>query len=45
MHRFYLGMWVTGLVYLVSAGLFGLEYLDDYWTLNRQTDEINRGQS
>ena len=42
-HRFYLGKWLTGLLYLVSAGLFGLGYLYDYWTLNRQVDEINRG--
>ena len=42
LHRFYLGKWVTGLLYLVSAGLFGLGYLYDYWTLNRQVDEINR---
>lgn len=41
LHRFYLGKWVTGLLYLVSAGLFGLGYLYDYWTLNRQIDEIN----
>lgn len=43
LHRFYMGKWVTGLLYLVSAGLFGLGYLYDYWTLNRQIDEVNRG--
>jgi TM2 domain-containing membrane protein YozV len=42
LHRFYLGKWVTALLYLVTVGLFGLGYLYDYWTLNRQVDEINR---
>ena len=42
LHRFYLGKWITVLLYLVSAGLFGLGYLYDYWTLNGQIDEINR---
>lgn len=41
-HRMYLGKWVTGIVYLLTAGLFGLGWLYDYWTLNQQIDEINR---
>ena len=40
-HRFYLGKWLTGLVYLVSGGLFGIGYLYDYWTLNGQVRERN----
>lgn len=40
-HRFYLGKWVTGLLYLVSGALFGLGYLYDYWTLNAQIHERN----
>lgn len=41
-HRFYLGKWVTGLVYLLTAGLFGFGVLYDFWTLNTQVSEINR---
>jgi len=43
-HRMYMGKWLTGILYLLTVGLFGLGYLYDYWTLNRQIDEINRGQ-
>ena len=41
-HRFYLGKWVTGLIYLLTGGLFLVGYLYDYWTLNDQIDELNR---
>ena len=41
MHRFYLGKWGTGLLYLVSLGLFGLGWLYDLWTLNAQISERN----
>jgi TM2 domain-containing membrane protein YozV len=41
-HRFYLGKWPTGLLYLVTAGLFGIGYIYDFWTLNRQISDINR---
>jgi TM2 domain-containing membrane protein YozV len=40
-HRFYLGKWVTGIVYLLSGGLFGIGYLYDLWTLNEQIHERN----
>ena len=40
-HRFYMGKWITGLVYLVTLGLFGLGYLYDYWTLNDQITVVN----
>lgn len=36
LHRFYMGKWVTGIVYLCTAGLLGLGYLYDFWTLNDQ---------
>ena len=40
-HRFYMGKWITGLIYLLTGGLFLLGYLYDYWTLNDQISEIN----
>jgi TM2 domain-containing membrane protein YozV len=41
-HRFYMGKWITGLIYLCTGGLFLLGILYDYWTLNDQIDDINR---
>lgn len=41
-HRFYLGKWLTGIIFLITGGLFGLGILYDFCTLNRQIDEINR---
>jgi len=41
-HRFYLGKWVTGLIWLFTGGLFLLGILYDYWTLNEQVDDVNR---
>lgn len=40
-HRFYLGKWVTGLIWFFTGGLLLLGYLYDYWTLNEQIDEVN----
>ena len=40
-HRFYLGKWLSGIVYLLTAGLFGLGVLYDYWTLNDTVSEQN----
>jgi len=40
-HRFYMGKWITGIIYLCSGGLFLLGVLYDYWTLNGQIDERN----
>ena len=44
LHRFYLGKWVTGLLYLVTVGLFGLGVIYDFWTLNSQINELNLGK-
>lgn len=41
-HRFYLGKWVTGLIWLCTGGLFLIGLLYDLWTLNTQVDEANR---
>lgn len=44
LHRFYLGKWITGLLYLVTVGFLGLGILYDYWTLNSQISEQNRAR-
>lgn len=44
-HRFYLGKWISGLIYLVTGGLFLLGVIYDYWTLNDQIDELHRQPS
>jgi TM2 domain-containing membrane protein YozV len=41
-HRFYMGKWLIGIIYLLTGGIFGMGYLYDYWTLNSQIAEINR---
>jgi len=40
-HRMYMKKWLTGLLYLVTCGLFGIGYIYDYWTLNKQLSQIN----
>jgi TM2 domain-containing membrane protein YozV len=42
LHRFYLRKWFTGLLWLLTGGLFLVGWLYDFWTLNGQVDEINR---
>lgn len=42
-HRFYLGKWISGILYLVSGGLFGIGIIYDFWTLNEQISLVNNG--
>jgi TM2 domain-containing membrane protein YozV len=40
-HRMYMGKWISGIIFLLTAGLLGLGYLYDFWTLNDQITLIN----
>ena len=40
-HRFYMGKWLTGLLYLISGGLFLVGVLYDFITINHQISELN----
>lgn len=40
-HRMYMGKWLTGILYLLTGGVFGLGYIYDLWTLNDQITLIN----
>jgi len=42
LHRFYMGKVLTGVLWLVTGGLFGIGWAYDFWTLNGQVDEVNR---
>jgi TM2 domain-containing membrane protein YozV len=43
-HRFYVGKVLTGILYLLTVGLFGFGVLYDFWTLNAQISEINHAK-
>jgi len=40
-HRLYIGKVWTGILYLLTFGIFGLGYIYDMWTLNDQITLIN----
>ena len=41
-HRFYLGKWGTGILYLLTFGLLGIGIIYDFLTLNSQISECNQ---
>ena len=42
LHRFYLGRWKSGLLWLCTGGLFGVGWLVDFWLTNDLVDTANR---
>lgn len=40
-HRFYMGKWLSGALYLLSGGVFLIGIVYDFWTLNDQISEEN----
>ncbi len=44
-HRFYMGKYGTGLIYLFTGGLLLVGVVYDYWTLNEQISAENHAHS
>lgn len=40
-HRFYMRKWLSGIVWLLTGGLFTFGWLYDFWTLNKNISEQN----
>lgn len=40
-HRFYMGKWISGIIYLLTGGICGLGVIYDFWTLNDQISLLN----
>lgn len=43
-HRFYQGKWISGIIYLLTGGVFLIGIIYDFWTMNEQIDFINSEQ-
>ncbi len=43
LHRFYMGRWVSGLVWMATFGLCGVGQLIDLFALPRMIEDSNRG--
>jgi len=41
LHRFYLGKWKTGILWMCTLGLGGVGYIYDYFTLNERVSTAN----
>jgi TM2 domain-containing membrane protein YozV len=41
-HRFYMGKWISGIIWPYTGGLFTLGWLYDFWTLNQNISEQNQ---
>ncbi len=44
-HRFYMGKWMTGLLWLLTGGLLLGGVIYDFWNLNRQITEIHESEA
>lgn len=43
LHRFYLGRWKSGLLWLLTGGLFGIGWVVDFMNMNEMVSEANLG--
>ena len=41
LHRFYVGKWISGLIWLLTGGLFLMGYAWDFWNMNEIVSERN----